>query len=131
MLFRSLRDAASTSQPHKNQSISKLPIGPVLALNRIAMKSTKQRKESVRLQGGRMTPQPKKAAMLRVSLVVLTLLTLAAYQQSKPQDNSNYNGLDLVDKTGNIRKPADYRDRYPTLGTFFVRDPVGAEEMHY
>src|SRR5215467_1262097 len=71
--------------------------------------------------------QPKKAAML----VVLSLLMLAAYQQSKPQGNSNYNGLNLVDKTGNILKPADYRDRYQALGTFFVRDPAGNEEMHY
>src|SRR5262245_29084611 len=73
--------------------------------------------------------QPKHAAML----LVLTLLTLAAYQQSNPQtntqDNTNYN--ELVDKTGNIRKPTDYRDRYQALGTFFVRDPVGNEEMHY
>jgi len=73
--------------------------------------------------------QPKMAAML----VVLSLLMLAAYQQSKPQtktqDNSNYN--ELVDKTGNIRKPADYRDGYQALGTFFVRDPAGNEEMHY
>ena len=78
-----------------------------------------------------MTPQPKKAALLRVSLILLPLLILAAYQQSKSQSNSNYNGLDLVDKTGNIRKPADYRDLYQALGTFFVRDPIGAEEMHY
>src|SRR5262249_34471814 len=98
------------------------------------MKRTKHHQEShksPRLQSSRMKPQPKKAAMLGVWSVVLTLLMLAAYQQSKPQGNSNYNGLDLVDKTGNILKPADYRDRYQALGTFFVRDPTGAEEMHY
>jgi len=90
------------------------------------MKRTKHRQASSRTM-----PQPKKTAMLRVSLVVLTLLVFAAYQQSKPQGNSNHNGFDLVDKTGNIRKPADYRDLYQGLGTFFVRDPVGNEEMHY
>jgi len=78
-----------------------------------------------------MMPQPKKAAMLGVWSVVLTLPMLAAYQESKPQGNSNYNGLDLVDKTGNILKPTDYRDRYQAFSAFFVRDPIGAEEMHY
>jgi hypothetical protein len=87
------------------------------------MKRTKHRHEF------RLMPQPKKTAMLRVSLVVLSLLMLAAHQQSKPQSNTNYN--DLVDKTGNIRKPVDYRDCYQALGTFFVRDPAGDEEMHY
>jgi hypothetical protein len=112
----------------------------VLALNRSEMKRTKHHQEfhkSPRLHSSRMMLQPKKAAMLRVSAVVLALLMLAAYQQSKPQGNSNdkpqgnTNYNDLVDKTGNISKPADYRDRYQALGTFFVRDPVGAEEMHY
>src|SRR5262244_722851 len=96
------------------------------------MKRTEHRQEShksPRLQSGSMMPQRKRATMLRVALVVLTLLLLAAYQ-SKPQGNGNYNGLDLVDKTGNIIKPADYRDLYQALGTFFVRDPIGAEEMH-
>lgn len=75
----------------------------------------------------------QKAAMLRVGLVVLSLLGLAAYHQSKPQSktqgNTSYN--DLVDKTGNIRKPADYRDRYQALGVFSVADLNGAVEMHY
>jgi hypothetical protein len=103
-------------------------------------KTTKHRRESyksLQLDSSHMMPHPKKAAMRRISLIVLALLMLAAYQQSKmqgntqrkPQGNTNYN--DLVDKTGNIRKPADYRDRYQALGTFFVRDPVGHEEMHY
>jgi hypothetical protein len=103
-------------------------------------KTTKHRRESyksLQLDSSHMMPHPKKAAMRRFSLIVLALLMLAAYQQSKmqgntqrkPQGNTNYN--DLVDKTGNIRKPADYRDRYQALGTFFVRDPVGNEEMHY
>ena len=47
--------------------------------------------------------------------------------------------LDLVDAKGNIRKPADYGDRYQILGTFMVLDPnsmvadekASGNEMHY
>lgn len=35
----------------------------------------------------------------------------------------------LVDKDGNIAKPAGYRDTYETLGTYFVLDPKG-NQMH-
>lgn len=68
--------------------------------------------------------------------VVLTLVVLDGYQV-KSQNNSSYrsntssSGFDLVDRNGNIHKLSDYRDRYQALGTFFVRDPVGGEEMHY
>ena len=86
---------------------------------------------SAQVQSARKRAQPKRAAMLRVWSVVLTVPMLAAYLQSTPQGNTSYNGLDLVDKTGNILKPADYRDRYQALGTFFVRDPTGVEDMHY
>ena len=85
-----------------------------------------------------MMAQPKKAAILLVWSVVVTLLILAAYQQSKPQGNTNYKPPqgntsynDLVDKNGIIRKPADYRDRYQALGVFSVADLNGAVEMHY
>jgi len=63
-------------------------------------------------------------------VIILTLVVLAGYQV-KSQNNSSYNQFDLVDKNGIIRNPTDYRDRYQALGTFFVRDPIGAEEMHY
>ena len=98
-------------------------------MNRSEMKRTKDHHEFRKCR--RMMPHPKKAVMLCVWPVLFTLLMLVAYQQSKPQGNSKNNELDLVDKAGNIRKPADYRDRYQALGTFFVRDPIGAEEMHY
>ena len=55
-------------------------------------------------------------------MMVFTLLTLAGYLQIKPQTNTNDGGLDLVDKTVNIRKPADYRDRYQALGTWAVNE---------
>ena len=65
----------------------------------------------------------------RISIVVLTLVILAGYQQIKSQSSSSNNGFDLVDKSGNIRKPRDYRDRYQSLGTYTVLDPKG-NQMH-
>ena len=65
----------------------------------------------------------------RISLVVLALLILAGYQQVRPQSGKSYNGLDLVDKAGNIRKPMGVRDSYQALGTFVVLDPKG-DQMH-
>jgi len=133
-LVRRSRDEGSTSLPPKNQLNSQLSIGPVLAVNHSEMKRTKHRQEShesARLQSSRMPTQSNKAATLRIWSVVLTMLMLAAYQQAKPQGNGNYNGLDLVDKTGNIRKPPDYRDRYQALGVFSVADLSSDNEMHY
>jgi len=65
----------------------------------------------------------------RISLVVLTLLIFAGYQEVKSQSNISYNKFDLVDKTGDIRKPSDFRDHYQTLGTYMVLDPKG-NQMH-
>jgi len=65
-----------------------------------------------------------------IKMVVIALVILAGYQQVESQSSSSYNGFDLVDKTGNIRKPSDYRDRYQALGTFTVLDPKG-DEMHF
>ena len=56
---------------------------------------------------------------------------MAGYQQVKSQSNTSYNGFDLVDKTGNIRQPAGYRDRYQALGTFAVLDLNNDTELHY
>ena len=65
----------------------------------------------------------------RISIVVLALVIAASYEHVMSQSNSSYNGFDLVDKTGNIRKPSDYRDRYQALGTYMVLDPMG-DQMH-
>jgi hypothetical protein len=62
-------------------------------------------------------------------VIILTLVVLAGYQV-KSQNNKSYNQFDLVDKNGNIRKPADYRDRYQTLGTYAVLDLNSDIEMH-
>jgi hypothetical protein len=68
----------------------------------------------------------------RVLIVFLVVVILVAYQQVKSQNNSSsFNGLDLVDKAGNIRKPADVRDSYQALGTYSVVDLNGNTELHY
>jgi hypothetical protein len=41
------------------------------------------------------------------------------------QGKQSFAGFKLVDKTGNIRKPADYRDLYQMLGNWTVLDPKG------
>src|SRR6476660_3739437 len=66
----------------------------------------------------------------RISKVVIILVILAGHQLVNSQSKGSYNGFDLVDKAGNIRKPSDYRDHYQALGTFTVLDPKG-DEMHY
>ena len=40
------------------------------------------------------------------------------------------NGFALVDKSGINQKPADYRDLYQSLGTYFVLDAKGGNQMH-
>jgi hypothetical protein len=65
----------------------------------------------------------------RISIVILALIVLVPYHSISSQKTDTFKGFELVDKTGNIRKPADFRDRYPILGTFFVLDPKG-NEMH-
>src|SRR5215831_13147033 len=65
----------------------------------------------------------------RIPLLVLTLVILAGYQVQS-QRYGSFNGFDLVDKTGNIRKPSNYRDHYQALGTYTVLDPKG-NQMHF
>jgi hypothetical protein len=45
------------------------------------------------------------------------------------QSRGSFNGFQLVDKAGNIRKPADVRDTYQSWGAFAVLDPKG-NQMH-
>lgn len=65
----------------------------------------------------------------RISLVVLALVALVPYKPVSSQNMKSFNGLELVDKEGNIRKPADYRETYELLGTYTVIDPKG-NQMH-
>ncbi len=61
----------------------------------------------------------------RITIGIITLVILAGYHQAKSKSNRGYNGFDLIDKTGNIRKPSDYRDRYQSLGTYNGARPQG------
>jgi hypothetical protein len=72
-----------------------------------------------------------KVVIMLVVTLFITLVILASHQQVKSQGNSRFNGFDLVDKTGNIRKPADYRDHYEALGTYSVQEFNGDTELHY
>ena len=99
-------------------------IGPLLAMNRSEMKTKRQlHKLGESLWLDAITRYLRgSAALKRCVLVVFTLLILAGFQV-KSQSNKNYNGFDLVDKTGNIRKPTDFRDLYQILGTYVVLEP--------
>jgi hypothetical protein len=67
---------------------------------------------------------------IRISVIILLFIILVGGQQLGSQTKANPGGFDLVDRTGNIRKPQDYRDHYPTLGTFVVLDATAGDQMH-
>ena len=60
----------------------------------------------------------------RISSLILALVVLTGYQPINSQNTGRANGFDLVDKTGNIRKPADFRDLYQELGVYTPVDPT-------
>jgi hypothetical protein len=73
----------------------------------------------------------------RISVVIVLLVVLGTYQLDSSQKTSSsskttgsFNGYDLVDKAGNIRKPADVRDLYQFLGTYTPTGSNGDTEMH-
>jgi hypothetical protein len=65
----------------------------------------------------------------RIGAATLLILALGN-QPATPQARNSFDGFKLVDKSGNIQKPADYRDLYQTLGTYVVLDPKGGNQMH-
>src|ERR1700746_2788489 len=65
----------------------------------------------------------------RISMIILLFAILVGSEELRSQSKANSSGFDLVDKTGNIRKPSDYRDKYEALGTYTVLDPKG-DQMH-
>src|SRR6201998_1141407 len=65
----------------------------------------------------------------RISMIILLFAILVGREELRSQNKANSSGFDLVDKTGNIRKPSDYRDKYEALGTYTVLDPKG-DQMH-
>ena len=66
----------------------------------------------------------------RISLLIFALVALTGHQPINSQTVGIHNGFDLVDKTGNIRKPTDVRDLYQLLGTYDVLLNPKGEEMH-
>lgn len=65
----------------------------------------------------------------RIGIAALAILALGN-QPARPQDKNSLDGFALVDKSGNIRKPTDYRDLYQALGTYVVRDPKEGDQTH-
>ena len=59
-----------------------------------------------------------------IPVVVLALVIALSYHEVKSQGATSFSGFDLVDKTGNIRKPDGYRDHYQILGTFAVINAI-------
>jgi hypothetical protein len=68
--------------------------------------------------------------MYRILILVLSLTALGSFREVAAQNKESFDGFKLVDKTGNIRKPDDYRDLYQMLGTYMVLDPKG-NQMHF
>src|SRR5262245_3848346 len=86
--------------------------------------------------------------MSRKPILALTITLLTASLAVRSHGAVRYDvnggaqgeGFALVDSIGNIRKPADYRDRYQLLGAYVVLDPTSmvpdapkasGDEMHY
>jgi hypothetical protein len=67
----------------------------------------------------------------RISALILSLVVLTGHQPITSQTTGSINGFDLVDKTGDIRKPADFRDLYQELGVYTPVDLNNNTEMHY
>ena len=67
----------------------------------------------------------------RIASLLLALVFWTGQQPVRSQSKGGTNGFDLVDKTGNIRKPADFRDLYQMLGVYTPVDLNNNTEMHY
>jgi len=68
--------------------------------------------------------------MYRRLTVILSLAALGIIREAGAQRETSFDGFKLVDKTGSIRKPDDYRDLYHMLGSWTVLDPKG-DQMHF
>ena len=69
--------------------------------------------------------------MGRIASLIVALVVLTGLQPVRSQSKGSANGFDLVDNTGNIRKPADVRDLYQSLGVYTPVDLNNNTEMHY
>ena len=68
--------------------------------------------------------------MYRTLTVAFSLVAFAIIQEAVAQRESALDGFKLVDKTGDIRKPDDYRDLYQMLGSWTALNPKG-DQMHF
>jgi hypothetical protein len=66
----------------------------------------------------------------RIASLIIALAFLTGPQPVRSQSSGSANGFDLVDKAGNIRKPANVRDLYQLLGTYTPTDLNGNTQMH-
>jgi hypothetical protein len=67
---------------------------------------------------------------LAAAALILSLTFFGPLRGHAAQNKNSFDGFELVDKAGNIRKPVDYRDRYQMLGAYTVLDPKG-NQMHF
>lgn len=67
--------------------------------------------------------------MHRTLTLIISLTALASFHEVTAQNHGSSDGFKLVDKTGNVTKPPDYRDKYEMLGSWTVLDPKG-NQMH-
>ena len=67
--------------------------------------------------------------MYRTLTLSILLAALGTSREAAAQTKTTLDGFKLVDKTGNIKKPDDYRTRYQMLGAYMVLDPKG-NQMH-
>ena len=69
--------------------------------------------------------------MGRIASLIVALVVLTGQQPLRSQSKGSANGFDLVDNTGNIRKPVDFRDLYQALGVYTPVDLNNNTQMHY
>jgi len=62
---------------------------------------------------------------LILGFAALTVATLGTLWEAAAQTKTSFNGFSLVDKSGNIRKPSDYRYQFQMIGAYTVLDPKG------
>jgi hypothetical protein len=64
------------------------------------------------------------------TLGIVILSMLGGQSLVDGQNQIRYDGFQLVDKTGNIGMPSNYRDTFQMMGAYAVVDPKG-NELHY
>jgi Cytochrome P460 len=68
--------------------------------------------------------------MYRTFTLIIVLAALGSFRGATAQTRGSFDGFKFVDTSGNIHKPADYRDMYHMLGSWTVLDPKG-NQLHF